>query len=235
VWTRKQASAWRGGRNWTVRSIILRPRRHYGGIEVTKKGGTAVRKETRYYHELEDGREVELPFDTEGADITEVHKDGKIILGCLVRDESPEDPFEAFDDGEFWQFNRRYKHDTRRPYPEDFKDVIRTDRRWVFYVHARQDGYFAGDRALIKNAEEIEDADGYYIVPEDVPAGQRASYAKSVIDQYSAWCEGDVWGVCVWAYEEKTLHLLDREETWGVYGWEYAESDLKEQLKEIKE
>ena len=38
-----------------------------------------MRKETRYYHELEDGREFELPFDIEGADITEVQTADKII------------------------------------------------------------------------------------------------------------------------------------------------------------
>lgn len=190
-----------------------------------------MRKETRYYHELEDGREVELPFDIENADVIEVHKDGKIILGCLVRDDSPGDPFEEFDEGEFWQFNRSYKHDTHRPDPEDFKDVIRTNRRWVFYVHARQDGYFVGDRALIKNAEEIEDADGYYIVPGDVPASRRASYAKGAIEQYSAWAEGDVWGICIWTYEDKTLHLLDRDEVWGYYGADSAQEELDAQLK----
>lgn len=66
-----------------------------------------MRKETKYYHELEDGREVELPFDPEGADITEVQTTGKIILGCIVRDLGPGDPLEEFDGGVcVWEYDK---------------------------------------------------------------------------------------------------------------------------------
>jgi len=193
-----------------------------------------MRAETRYYYELEDGRGVKFPFDIEDADVTEIHREGKILLGCLVHDDCPVDPLEEFGEGELWQFDSRYKYGTSRPGPKYFKSTLRANPRRVFYIHerCRDGGYFLGDRATIKNADEVENADGYYIVPEDVPARHRAIYAKGVIEQYSAWCEGDVWGVCVWAYDADTLELLDRDpEVWGYYGRAYAESELEEALK----
>jgi hypothetical protein len=181
---------------------------------------------TKYFYTVEDGREVELPFNPEN-EIQEVHKEGKILLGVLARDEFAGDPFEEFDEGILCRFQN-----TPRPNPENFKEVIRDNRGRVFYVYSRSDGYFCGSQALIKNADEIENADGYYIVPEDVPARSRASYAKGMIEQYSAWCTGDVWGVCVWTYDETTLELEDRDECWGYYSYEYAENTLKEALNE---
>jgi len=182
-----------------------------------------MRKETSYYYQLEDEREVELPFDPGPEEITEIHRDDIIILGKLVREEFPEDPFVAFDAGEFYQFDRAYVHYSPRPDTEDFKEIIRANRGRVFYVHCRGDGYICGGKALIKGADKIEDADGFYIAPEDAGAG----YAKGAIDSYSAWATGDVWGVCVWTYDAETLDLLDRDECWGFYGYDYANSELR--------
>lgn len=190
-----------------------------------------MRKETRYYHELEDGREVELPFDIEGADITEVQTADKILIGCIVRDLDPGDPLEEFDDGTLVQFDRHRKHDGMLPELGDFRDLIRENKGRVFYVDNMRDGYAIGHRATIKNSGDIEDADGYYIAPADLkPGKQAANYAKGAMEQYTAWCEGDVWGVCVWEYDKATLELGDRDECWEYYGSDYAEQELKSRL-----
>lgn len=190
-----------------------------------------MRKETKYYHELEDGREVELPFDIEGADIEEVQTADKILLGCIVRDLDPGDPLQEFDEGTLVQFNRSYKHNGPRPDVEDFQDIIRENKGRVFYVGNMRNGYSVGQLATIKNSEDIEDAAGYYIAPEDLkPGKQAANYANGAMEQYTAWCEGDVWGVCVWEYDKATLALLERDECWGYYGSDYAEQELKSRL-----
>lgn len=186
-----------------------------------------MRKETKYYHELEDGREVELPFDTEHADITEVQKGDKIVLGCIVRDLDPDDPLEEFDEGELVQFDLDYKHYGPRPDVEDFESIIRENKGRVFFVSTMRGGYAISHLALIKNASDIEDADGYYIAPQDVKSGRQAlRYADGALEQYTAWCEGDAWGVCVWTYDAQTLELEDRDECWGYYGADYAESEM---------
>ncbi|MHB1167295.1 MAG: hypothetical protein ACYC0N_02005 [Carboxydocellales bacterium] len=194
-----------------------------------------MRTETRYYHELEDGREVEIPFNIECADIKEVQTAGRTILGCIVRDLDPSDPLEEFDEGTLVQFNRSYKHNGPRPDVEDFQDIIRENKGRVFYVHNMRDGYSISHLAIIKNSEDIEDADGYYIAPEDVKPGKQAlRYADGAMEQYSAWCAGDVWGVCVWEYDKATLELGERDECWGYYGSDYAEQELEGMLKTYK-
>ena len=194
-----------------------------------------MRTETRYYHELEDGREVEIPFNIECADIKEVQTPDKITLGCIVRDLGSSDPLEEFDEGTLVQFNRSYKHNGPRPDVEDFQDIIRENKGRVFYVHNMRDGYSISHLATIKNSEDIEGAAGYYIAPEDLKPGKQAlRYADGAMEQYSAWCAGDVWGVCVWEYDKATLELGERDECWGYYGSDYAEQELEGMLKTYK-
>jgi len=197
-----------------------------------------MRTETKYFHEMKDGREVEIPFDIEGADVIEVQTDDKILLGCIVQDLDPLDPLEEYDEGTLVQFDRSYPHDGPRPDVEDFKDIIRGNKGRVFYVKSYPahgpfpDKYRVGQLATIKNSEDIENAAWYYIAPEDLrPGKQAASYAKGAMEQYTAWCEDYVWGVCVRKYDKATLELEERDECWGYYGSDYAEQELKNKLK----
>lgn len=78
----------------------------------------------------------------------------------------------------------------------------------------------------------LEEIDGYYICPED--ATNPTDYAKSAIEQYTQFCQGEVYGVCVWTYTRSTTDAAweldedDRDECWGFYGDEYAAQSLKE-------
>ena len=104
-----------------------------------------------------------------------------------------------------------------------------------------------GDKRTGENslAEEILDKmDGYYIVPKD--ALDPLEYAEGSIKTYSQWCNGEVYGVCVWSYvrdfAEYDLHgqgipgeytdweEVNRDECWGFYGYDHAEKELQEQF-----
>jgi len=184
---------------------------------------------TKYFYKLKDGREVELPFKPGAEELTEVHNPGDVLLGGIVHDDSPSDPLEDSDEGTFVQFNPRYVHSERRPDPDGFKETIRANRRRVFYVREVGNGYGISHQAFIKNANDIEEAHGYYIAPEGVTWPRK--YAAGAMEEYSAWCTGDVWGVCIWYYDAETLALTDRDECWGFYGLNWAETELKERLK----
>lgn len=186
-----------------------------------------TRTVTKYFHQLNDDQKIELPFDPETDEITELRTGEEIILGCIVRDNDSEDPLDE-NEGTLVQFNHHYIRSSDRPDPEDFKEIIRANKRRVFYVRTAGDGYRISHQAFINNAADIGNADGYYIAPEDVTKPN--SYAVGVMEQYSAWCTGDVWGVCVWTYDTTTLELKDRDEVWGYYGQDYAETELKERL-----
>jgi hypothetical protein len=200
-----------------------------------------IKSRTNYTVEI-DGHEFEIPFPFEEGSEQLILDGDKARLGVLVRDEDPSDPLAEFDEGELVQFDRKHIRYKERPDLEDFKRVIRASPGRVVLVYSRGDGYFTSENALTVadtksancGASDIENADGYYIAPEDVTDAAR--YAKGAIKQYSSWCTGDVYGVCVWTYtlEGETWTLDDDgrdNESWGYYGYNYALETLKEEMK----
>ena len=204
---------------------------------------------TRTSYTLEDGgNSFELPLEINEYTAQVMYTaDGQTaIVGALSTDDCPEDPFEMYDEGEFFQFNSRYKHDTHRPDVEDWKRIVRQNKGRVVTVDRCGEGYSAGtlvlpadcrgDRITGENSRAeslLDDADGYYIAPED--ATNAADYAAGAIAEYSAWCEGDVYGVCVWTYhkegDEWELDEQNRNEVWGHYGYDYAKDSLDDEMK----
>ena len=181
----------------------------------------------KYYYE-----QYELPFNPNSEP---VKVEGNTLV-FLVQDESPFDPFEEFDMGEFYQFNPRNNHGVERPSIEDFKRLVRANPGRVFTVDCYGDRYGIGPRVTVADCRNkrgqystaerlLDDADGYYIVPDDVPEDSREQYARGELATYNAYCEGDVWGICRWTYDDNGT-LTDRDEVWGYYEREYAESEV---------
>jgi len=211
-----------------------------------------MKQHTTYTHDIDvndDTVTLDIPFPFEEG--TEVYQQagGKIIFSALCLYDCPSDPLDERDEGEFFQFNSRYKHSISRPKVEDFKCTIRANPGRVVFVYAQPDGgYYVGNRhtgyraLTVKDtkgagchAYEVENADGYYIAPED--ATDPAEYAKGVMADYSSWCTGDVWGVLTWTFDlEGNLTGDDaRNECWGFYGHDYALEEMQEQHKQTIE
>jgi hypothetical protein len=183
-----------------------------------------------------------IPFEfDEGSEILRISDDGQTArLGVLCRDDFPSDPLEEFDEGEFYQFNRRNIHDCERPELDDFKRLIRANPGRVMPVDSTVDRYRVAGPALTvsdtkgdpcKAESVLDEMDGYYIPPADV--ADPAEYAKGVLEEYSAWCQGDVYGVCIWEYVRQgdAWELTDRDyEVWGFYGWDFAKQSLNEEM-----
>ena len=51
-------------------------------------------------------------------------------------------------------------------------------------------------------------------------------YARGVIKEYSAWCNGDVYGVCTTVINRETGEVTQEDACWGFIGWNYAETEL---------
>ena len=199
-----------------------------------------IKSYTKDYYEDGDNC-FPIPFTVDEDSILLHIKGDRAIIACLDHDEYPGDPLEEFDEGEFYQFNNDYVHYQPRPDVEDFKRIVRENPGRVVLIYANSyGGYFADGKALdVHHTKsdailEIEDADGYYIAHKDVP--KPARYAKGIMETYSAWAEGDVWGVCVWLYNrvdgEWELDEEGRDECWGFYGRKYAEEELEGQFKQ---
>ena len=61
------------------------------------------------------------------------------------------------------------------------------------------------------------------------------AYAKSVLDEYEKWCNGDVYGVCTEVFarpdEDSDYELISDESCWGFIGQEYAEEECERMFK----
>jgi hypothetical protein len=216
-------------------------------------GFMGIKKFTSYTFGLE-GETFPLPFNPESdPEHTYISENGlKAVLAFLVRDESPEDPFEMYDEGEFYQFDRRRIHDVSRPDIEEFKRVVRANPGRVVTADSCGDGYRVGELVTVADcrnfktakynkrgdscrAETLLDrADGYYIVPED--ATDPFKYAQGALETYSQWCNGEVYGVCVWTYTRESIADQwddpKRDECWGYYGHDgYTADELLSQFR----
>lgn len=56
-------------------------------------------------------------------------------------------------------------------------------------------------------------------------------YAQSCLDEYTKWCNGEVYG-CVVQVHEEDGELVNEDSCWGFIGYEYAEETLKEEFFE---
>lgn len=214
---------------------------------------------TRTEHYFETGDHTfPIPWEfIEGTEILKTSANGlKAVLGSLAQDEDAEDPFEMYgNEGEFFQFDRDYIHHASRPEIEDFKRIIRANPGRVFTTSWAGDchgpgttrigvhsGPFTsadtrGERRTGENStaeRALAIADGYYIAPGDVT--DPTKYAAGVLETYSEWCNGDVFGVCLWVYTRGSTDdpwgEPDRvNECWGFIGYEYAKKDLQAQFE----
>lgn len=209
-----------------------------------------IKRQTDYTYEDAAGNTFPLPFDPENEPAhVWISEDGHdAVLAFIVRDDTGlDDPFEAFDMGEFYQFNRDYVHHTTRPDFDAFRRIVREYPGRVFTVCTMGEGYAIDEGpftvADTKGRKEgdaktdglIEDAAGYYIVPED--ATNPAEYAKGELATYTAWCEGETYGIAIWVYRDAAgvcetgtaYDEPDRDgEVWGYYGYEDAAGQCKE-------
>ena len=193
-----------------------------------------LRKHVNYTLDIDD-EIFPVPFDpVSDPEHTYIAANGlKAVLAFLVQDFDPLDPLDEFDEGEFYQFDRGLKHGASRPDIEDFKRLIRGNTGRVFTVDSCGDGYRAGELLTPKDCrgdertgensraeKELDDADGYYIVPED--ATDPLQYARGSIETYSQWCSGRVYGAVVWTYTRDSIadnwEDPERDECWGFYG-----------------
>jgi len=204
-----------------------------------------------YYERAHDQEHAfPLPFDPEGdPEHVYIAENGlKAVLAFLVTDSDSNDPFDG-DEGDFYQFDQSYIHDTSRPEIDEFKRIIRQHPGRVFTHDGTRDNHGPGTTAChitagpfaVKDTkgenspaeQALDRAQGYYIVPEDVT--DPLEYAKGALKTYSQWCNGEVYGVCIWTYERASIDdewsEPEREECWGYYGYDgYTREELDSQM-----
>lgn len=200
----------------------------------------SIKTRSKYYYE-----DLELPFNPESdPEFSWSSEDGKTqIHAFLVQDSDCEDPFDG-DEGEFYQFDSSYIHHAPRPELDDFRKIIRANPGRVFTtswagdchgpgttrVYVNDGPFSVNDTKEKKQGDYLERcldcAGGYYIVPED--ATDPAKYAAGVLESYSSWCNGEVYGVAVWVWIDGEFQEDSRDsECWGFIGYDYAKEELE--------
>jgi hypothetical protein len=158
--------------------------------------------------------------------------DGTTRAVVLVRDDCPQDPFEMWAEGEFQQFNWRYKYATSKPDLEGWHSLFESYPNQIALLIFRNGSYvvdciYEGD--MFTEADSFL-YDGYFIVPEHVPEAGREQYAKAAMADYNDFIHGDVFGLIL--IEVKGEKLMEDESCWGFFGFEYATGEMRRIIEE---
>lgn len=162
-----------------------------------------------------------------------------IVVSCLKHDEAPMDYFENDDGaGEFFQFR---SVDSR----DDKVSELKKDKKLFYLVDKYEHGivHFSISGTQSYPDQRWDVAQGCAIfVPCDYIQQEYKKLAKktnkeeaklhfvadsnSVLDNYSDWCNGEVYGYSVTVFNTKGEEL-ENDECWGFIGYQYAEAEKK--------
>lgn len=77
---------------------------------------------------------------------------------------------------------------------------------------------------------------GVYVPPDDVPEEKRLEYATGALQEFSEWCNGEVYGVVVetLTFDRETGEVIDESDDacWEHIGSKWAKEALKEAMPE---
>lgn len=173
----------------------------------------------------------------DSVDVTEIGD--KIIISCLKYDESPRDYFEDDEGaGEFFEF--------RNVESRDAKAVgLKKDKKLFYLVdkYAHGSVHYSISQTHSYPDQRWDVAHGCAIfIPcdyiqqeyrkaakkssESEAAAQYVADSNSILDNYSDWCNGEVYGYSVKVFD-KSGKELEIDECWGFIGREYAETEKK--------
>jgi hypothetical protein len=212
------------------------------------------------YYITYDGEE--FPVECDPIDSTEIVqiKGNEAKIGYLSHDSDGVSGYywTETDSGQYLNFDRRTIHSREFPDSDELKQLVRANPGRVFWVSKYEHGlvryYRSGEAITVPNRHAnkgikgpgTSPADGrliipdqqwdvsrgvaLYIAPDDTP--DPAKYADSVLEEFSDWCNGSIYGVCVQkltrADEDSEWEQVESDECWGFIGYEHAKNSLKE-------
>lgn len=112
-----------------------------------------------------------------------------------------------------------------------------TDRMfWVErYEHGLVNYALKGESSQVDRRWDVAGGVAVLTVPDDVPEPE--TFARAVLEEYTDWCNGNVYGVAEQIYRCKSeedrdeeWESIDEETCWGFIGDDYTETVIKEGL-----
>lgn len=184
---------------------------------------------TRYIAELPDGTVIDLPYEASEMVDPFLSDDGTVFRYAVSDDSYCE--YEWPEGVDFIQSNNRYHN-----YVEDveawLEDVNNDPNLAVFPVGVYEHGGISYSLAgeSIHSGDRFDYCVGACIAIPTGPEGYTdpVEAARAILADYTAWANGDVYGV-VEMYREGDA-WLEGDTCWGFHGWEMVEQICKEGL-----
>jgi hypothetical protein len=193
-----------------------------------------TRTHTRQSYFVEqDGEEFEVSLPpVDGTETVTVSKDGKKADVRYLSDDSDarEDYWEDQDGVEFFSADPRsmYHRDIDN---EELEEIFKENPGRVFLVSKYEHSlvrYYRQGTARNECRWDTSRGCAVLIVPEDVTYPEE--YADAVLEEFSNWCNGDIYGCCRDTFEKRdddTWKRVSEDACWGFIGRGYAETALK--------
>lgn len=193
---------------------------------------------------LEEKFEIESAFDIsdhgvvqDSVSVTEVGD--KVVVSCLKYDSDPMDYFSNDDGaGELFQFRSVGERDSKvkelKKEKVLFYLVDKYEHGSVHFSVSQTHNYpdqrwdVAHGCAIYVPCDYIQDEYKKLAKKEGVEAAKArfVNDSNGVLDEYSNWCNGEVYGYSVTVFDKKGQEL-ENDECWGFIGYKYAEEEKK--------
>lgn len=177
----------------------------------------------------DEGREYDLTYTPLNSDDLFIEKvEDQIAVGYLVVDEYPgiTDYFSDYENGEFHEFRSRDEM-------EKIIEELEVEKKNYFLVDKYEHGlvhYSVANTSNYPDRRWDVSCCAIFVVPEDVSKERAVDYANAVLQEYTDWCNGQVFGVCLDIFN-KTGNKVDDNACWGYIGYDHALESLKEEIK----
>lgn len=180
---------------------------------------------TSYTADLPDGTSIDLPFEADEMVDPFLSDDGNTFR-YAVSDECGHE-YEFPEGVEFAQGNPGAIHYTSDV--EGWLEGVNDDSGLtVFAVDVYQHGNIMFSLSGTGPQCQFDTARGgaCIAIPNDFTDSESA--ASSILAEYTAWCNGDVYGLVEMKRDPATGQWAEGDSVWGFYGWEHMETVVKE-------
>jgi hypothetical protein len=145
--------------------------------------------------------------------------------------------FDEFDSGTFYNIGDR---GTKKYTPlgkEEIEEIFEQNPGRAFWISKYEHGlvrYFrTSNSSLLIPDRQWDCGEGVaiFVVPED--ATDPVKYCDSVMQEFSDWANGHIYGVCTAEYvlRDGEWEETSADECWGFIGGDHAEQSLKEEME----
>jgi hypothetical protein len=198
---------------------------------------------TRHTHSVEiDGQELDLTHLPEPDSIEVKRVNGKTIVGYLVRDEDCENPLTSQDGiGSIRPLGRKHSNfidrDEALAILESDKDAVALSYfehglcRWDVQGSMRGMPDFNWDGVGFAGVWIPDSCVRESYTGQDGQTREQwmLEQAASACEQYTAWCNGECYGVCVDTFD-KDGERINEDACWGCVGYEWAKQSRDEAM-----